>query len=44
MHEDWNRDFKTKYEFKDAISRGCDLCLNGKVLNTEYFLRKTSNG
>lgn len=22
---DGNRDFKTKYEFKDAISRGCDL-------------------
>lgn len=37
MHEDWNRDFKTKYEFKAAISRGCDLCFEWKGIEYGIF-------
>ncbi|MGN1161467.1 MAG: hypothetical protein ACI4SX_04380 [Candidatus Fimenecus sp.] len=37
MNEDWNRDFKTKYEFKDAVSRGCDLCFEWKDIEYGIF-------
>lgn len=41
MTEDWNGDFKTKFEFKDAISRGCDLCFEWK--GTEYGIFPAEN-
>ncbi|MDO4154690.1 MAG: hypothetical protein Q4E21_07565 [Clostridia bacterium] len=37
MHEGWNRDFKTKYEFKDTVSRGCDLCFEWKGVEYGIF-------
>lgn len=37
MHEGWNRDFKTKYEFKDTVSRGCDLCFEWKGIEYGIF-------
>lgn len=37
MYEDKNRNFKTKYEFKDAKSRDCDLCFEWKGIEYGIF-------
>lgn len=37
MHENWNNDFKTEYEFKDTVNRGCDLCFEWKGIEYGIF-------